>query len=96
MSAVNRMKVDRFAMEFNSPVGIELQALSDFPDDKLLGIGVIEPKVAKVEKPESIVERVEKALQFVDKKKIGLNYFIFCLLIKTYSQEILNSNLCLQ
>ena len=73
MSAVNRMKVDRFAMEFNSPVGIELQALSDFPDDKMLGIGVIEPKAAKIEKPESIVERTEKALQFVDKKNIGLN-----------------------
>jgi len=73
MSAVKRMKVDRFAMEFNSPVGTELQALSDFPNDKLLGIGVIEPKVAKVEKPGSIVERAEKAFQFVDKEKIGLN-----------------------
>jgi len=28
------------------------------------------------------------------KKKIELNYFIFFLLIKTYSKENLNSNLC--
>ena len=73
MSAVRRMDVDRFAMEFNSPAAQGLQSLEDFPDDKLLGLGVIEPKAPDVESAEIVVARAEKALEFVDKERLVLN-----------------------
>jgi 5-methyltetrahydropteroyltriglutamate--homocysteine methyltransferase len=73
MSAVRRMKVDRFAMEFNSPAAQGLQALEDFPDDKVLGLGVIEPRSPEVESPETVVRRAEKALEFVDAGRLVLN-----------------------
>ena len=72
-SAVQRMEVDRFAMEFNSPAAQGLQSLKEFPDDKLLGLGVIEPKKPEVESPETVVQRAEKALEFVDKERLTLN-----------------------
>ena len=72
-SAVGRMEVDRLAMEFNSPAAQGLQSLESFPDDKLLGLGVIEPKTPEVESPETVVRRAEKALQFVDKERLVLN-----------------------
>ena len=73
MDAVRRMPVDRFAMEFNSPVARQLQSLEGFPDDKLLGLGVIAPGSPEVETPETVVHRVEAAMRFVDKERLTLN-----------------------
>ena len=73
MDAVKRMQVDRFAMEFNSPVAQELQPLKEFPPDRLLGLGVINPSSSEVETPERVVRRVERALQFVEKERLTLN-----------------------
>ena len=73
MSAVRRLEVDRVAMEFNSPAAQGMQSLQDFPDDKLLGLGVIDPKSAEVESPETVVRRTERALRFVDKERLVLN-----------------------
>ena len=73
MDAVRRMPADRFAMEFNSPVARQLQPLEGFPEDKLLGLGVIAPGSPEVETPETVVGRVEAAMRFVDKERITLN-----------------------
>ena len=73
MEAVRRMPADRFAMEFNSPVARQLQPLKEFPDDKLLGLGVIAPGRPEVETPETVVRRVEAAMRFVDRERISLN-----------------------
>jgi 5-methyltetrahydropteroyltriglutamate--homocysteine methyltransferase len=71
--AVQEMRVDRLAMEFNSPVAQQLQSLEDFPSDKLLGLGVIEPGNSQVESAELVVQRAQKALPFVDKERLFLN-----------------------
>ena len=73
MGAVRRMNVDRVAMEFNSPVARGMQRLEDFPGDKLLGLGVIEPKAPEIESPETVVQRAEKALRFANKEGLVLN-----------------------
>ncbi len=73
MDGVRRMPADRFAMEFNSPVARQLQSLEGFPDDKLLGLGVIAPGSPEVETPEMVVHRVEAAMRFVEKERISLN-----------------------
>ena len=73
MYALQRMKVDRFAMEFATPVAGGVQALKDFPRDKILGLGVIDHTDQKVETPEKVVERVERAMEFLPKERIVLN-----------------------
>ena len=73
MGAVSRMRVDRVSMEFNSPVAQGMQQLEDFPDDKLLGLGVIDPKAPDVESPEQVVQRAEHGLEFVSKERLVLN-----------------------
>jgi len=71
--AVQEIHADRLAMEFNSHAAQELQALADFPTDKLLGLGVIHPSCTEVETPELVVERVQRALDFIDKERLVLN-----------------------
>ena len=71
--AVQEMRVDRLAMEFNSQAAQELQALADFPADKLLGLGVIHPSCDEVETPEEVVERGQRALEFIDRERLVLN-----------------------
>jgi 5-methyltetrahydropteroyltriglutamate--homocysteine methyltransferase len=73
MDAVKRMRVDRFAMEFNSPIAKQLQPLKAFPPDARLGLGVINPHSSEVETPETVVQRAERALQFVEKERLTLN-----------------------
>ena len=48
-------------------------ASREFPDDKLLGLGVIAPGSPEVETPETVVHRVEAAMRFVDKERLTLN-----------------------
>ena len=72
-SAVERLPVDRVAMEFNSPAARALQSLDRFPPDKMLGLGVIDPQSSDVETPEVVVERVEHAMKFVEKERLTLN-----------------------
>ena len=74
MDAANRMRADRLAMEFNSSAAAKLQSLRDFPSDKVLGLGVINPAVgSKAEKLEQVIERVELALEFVEPERLTLN-----------------------
>ena len=71
--AVQGMRVDRLAMEFNSPVAQKLQSLEDFPGDKLLGLGVINPGSKQIESAELVVQRARKALCFVRREQLVLN-----------------------
>ena len=71
--AVRQMRADRFAMEFNSPAAQALQSLAGFPDDKLLGLGVIWPGGDEIETPELVVERAQRALEYIDKERLVLN-----------------------
>ena len=42
VGALGRMRVQRFAMEFATPDAGGIEVLAQFPDDKLLGLGVID------------------------------------------------------
>ena len=72
-AAVKGMRVDRFAMEFNSAAGRRMQSLADFPQDKILGLGVVVPGEGQIETAEEIVERARAALPHVDERRIVLN-----------------------
>ena len=73
MTALGRMNVQRFAMEFATPDAGGIGALKDFPEDKILGLGVIDHTDPHIETPDEVVQRVEAAMEFVPKERITLN-----------------------
>ncbi len=73
MRALGQMNVQRLAMELATPIAGRVGVLRDFPDDKILGLGVIDHTDPHVETPDEVVGRVEAALEFVPKERITLN-----------------------
>ena len=73
MEVVNRMHADRFSMEFNSVASGGFEKLRDFPDDKILGLGVVNPGGENVETVEEISRRVAEAARFVPEERMTLN-----------------------
>ena len=73
MDALPDMNVHRFAMEFATPDAGGLQSLRRFPDDKLLGLGVIDHTDTNVETAEDVVDRVNRALEYVSDDRLTLN-----------------------
>lgn len=73
IGALGRMNVHRFAMEFATPDAGGIEVLAQFPDDKLLGLGVIDHTDINVETPEIVVERAEAAMQYVPAERLTLN-----------------------
>lgn len=73
MGALGRMNVDRFAMEFATPDAGGIDVLAEFPDDKTLGLGVIDHTDQHVEIPQEVVDRVDAAMRFIPKERITLN-----------------------
>ena len=73
IGALGRMNVKRFAMELATPDAGGVDVLRDFPSDKILGLGVIDHTDPHIETPREVVERVERAMEFLPKERISLN-----------------------
>ncbi|MFP6567801.1 MAG: cobalamin-independent methionine synthase II family protein [Dehalococcoidia bacterium] len=73
IEALGHMNVDRFAIELATPDSGGLDALKNFPTDKILGLGAIDHTDQNVEIPEIVIQRVENALQYVPAERITLN-----------------------
>ena len=73
IEAIGRMQVDRFAIEFATPAAGGIDVLRNFPEEKILGLGVIDHTDPNVETPELVMERVERAMEFVPKERLTLN-----------------------
>ncbi|MDP6451679.1 MAG: cobalamin-independent methionine synthase II family protein [SAR202 cluster bacterium] len=73
IEALGHMNVDRFAIELATPDAGGLEALKDFPSDKILGLGAIDHTDKNVETPELVIQRVENAMQYVPAERITLN-----------------------
>jgi len=73
IAALGQMKADRFAMEFATPDAGGIDVLRKFPNDKTLGLGVIDHTDVTVESPEVVAERAERAMEFVPKERLTLN-----------------------
>jgi 5-methyltetrahydropteroyltriglutamate--homocysteine methyltransferase len=73
IGALGQMNVDRFAMEFATPDAGGVDVLKDFPQDKMLGLGVIDHTDPHVETPEEVVARAEAAMEYVPKERLTLN-----------------------
>ena len=47
-------------------------ALKDLPDDKEVGIGVIDIRTSMIESPEKVAERIRKILEYVPPERVYL------------------------
>ena len=73
VGALGRMNVHRFAMEFATPDAEGIGVLERFPENKILGLGVIDHTDRRVETPEQVVQRAEAAMRFVPQERLSLN-----------------------
>ena len=68
-----RADVDQLAMEFAVSQAGDVSIFEQFPTDKEIGLGVVDVRGEIADKPALIIERVEKALKFLQPEQITLN-----------------------
>ena len=73
IDALADINVDRFAMEFAAPESHGVDVLARFPENKILGLGVIDQIDRNVETPQIVIDRVEEALKYVPADRMTLN-----------------------
>jgi 5-methyltetrahydropteroyltriglutamate--homocysteine methyltransferase len=70
---LNQLNVDQYAMEFAVPGGGDYSVLSALPKKAKIGFGCVDCRSNVFDTAETIVQRVEKAMEYVDNKRIILN-----------------------
>jgi 5-methyltetrahydropteroyltriglutamate--homocysteine methyltransferase len=70
---LNRLKVQHLTMEFTAAGADDLESLARLREDFELGLGVVDVTPGIEDDPARIAERVERALQRVDARRITLN-----------------------
>lgn len=73
VSYLYNMNVDVLALELAADDAGTLDAIQNFPEDKYLGMGVIDVLSREVDEPEKLVDRVNSVQRFVDSSRIILN-----------------------
>lgn len=81
MPVFKESPADVIHLEFTNKGFSELEAFRDFPVDKVLGVGVVDAKDTQVDSPETIADRIRRALEVVPPDRLlvapdcGLGYF---------------------
>ena len=70
---LNRLKVQHLTMEFTAAGADDLESLGRLREDFELGLGVVDVTPGVEQTAEVIAERVRRALQRIDAKRITLN-----------------------
>tara|TARA_A100001037_G_C15142653_1_gene634624 strand:+ start:1408 stop:2505 length:1098 start_codon:yes stop_codon:yes gene_type:complete len=73
IEALGLINVDRFAMEFASPVSEGTSVLKHFPKNKIIGLGVIDHTNTTIEQADSIVSQVNNVMNHISPENITLN-----------------------
>lgn len=73
IDTLNKIDVDQFVMEFSIPVAGSVSILRQLPDDKLIGLGCLDPRSEAIPATMDIVGRVEEATKYVDAGRLSLN-----------------------
>ncbi|HET6582310.1 MAG TPA: cobalamin-independent methionine synthase II family protein [Nannocystaceae bacterium] len=73
IAAVNRLRVDEVTMEFSDEVAGDVAVLARLRPDLDVGLGCVGVTPGRIDDAATIVARVERALQHVDARRIGLN-----------------------
>lgn len=67
------MKIKQMVLEFATPRSGTIHVFEDYPSDKEIGLGVVNPRSDTVEPPGLIRKRVTEALRYFDANKVYLN-----------------------
>lgn len=73
MKQLKNLHVGHITMEFTTPGSGEMSVLRELPEDVDIGLGVVSTLPGEVDSPETIVARVERALEHVAPERITLN-----------------------
>lgn len=73
MQQLRRLDVGHITMEFTTPGSGEMSVLRQLREDVEIGLGVVSTLPGEIDLPETIVARVEQALQHVAPERITLN-----------------------
>jgi methionine synthase II (cobalamin-independent) len=64
--------VDQFVMDFANREMVDIGALKGLPEDKEVGIGVVDIRTSMVETPEQIADRIRKVIEVVPPERVYL------------------------
>ncbi|MDA0335758.1 MAG: cobalamin-independent methionine synthase II family protein [bacterium] len=70
---LSRLDVDHLTLEFTSPGAGDVDVLEQLPDHIEIGLGCVSVHPGEVDDAQTIVERVEKAVEIVGAERIVLN-----------------------
>jgi 5-methyltetrahydropteroyltriglutamate--homocysteine methyltransferase len=70
---LGRLKVDHITMEFTTPGAGDMSVFKRLPEHVEIGLGCVSCQPGEVDSVDTIVERVEMALKYVDPERITLN-----------------------
>jgi 5-methyltetrahydropteroyltriglutamate--homocysteine methyltransferase len=73
MSQLRRLAVGHVTMEFTTPGSGEMSVLQELSEDVEIGLGCVSCLPGEVDSVDTIVQRVEQALQYVAPERITLN-----------------------
>jgi 5-methyltetrahydropteroyltriglutamate--homocysteine methyltransferase len=71
--ALSRAEVDELALEFAMPDAGSVDVLAGFPGALRLGFGCVDVRSPDIETPETIIDRVRRALRHLPAERISLN-----------------------
>lgn len=72
MPALKKLDVDQLMMEFTIPAAGDTRCLRELDEHVNIGLGCVDCRGEVIDPPETIVARVEKAMEHVDKSRITL------------------------
>jgi 5-methyltetrahydropteroyltriglutamate--homocysteine methyltransferase len=70
---IQRLDVEQLMLEFSIPVAGDVAVLKELHQNVKIGLGCVDVRFPEIDTPEQIVERVEKALQYIAPERITLN-----------------------
>lgn len=73
LGQLNALKVHHLTMEFTAPGAGDMDVLTKLRDDLEIGLGCVSVTPGQIDTVETIVDRVERALEFLPPERITLN-----------------------
>ena len=66
------LPIDQFVLDFANREMADIDALRSLPEDKEVGIGVIDIRTSMVESPEQVADRVRRIIEIVPPERVYL------------------------
>lgn len=70
---LNNLKVHHLTMEFTAPQSGDMTVFKELREDFEIGLGCVDVTPGQVDSPQTIADRVRKALKYLDPARIVLN-----------------------